>query len=206
MYDYNTTRSPLILKEYGRNIQKLMEQIATIKDKTVRTQKAHSIVKLMEVINPNAESSQKRWDDLFMLSDYKLDIDSPHPKPIKRESSQQHYVHMPFMQLIRYKYYGRHMELLLKKITTLPTLQEQQQMLIAVATLMRRFSSIWNNDYISNERMMEDIKRMIPNGTTLDVAIIRTLPDEGANSQKSRNKHQPKSTTTKKSPLDRNII
>ena len=198
MYDYNTTRSPLILKEYGRNIQKLMEQIAAIKDKTVRTQKAHSIIKLMEVVNPNAESLEKRWGDLFILSDYKLDIDSPSPKPIKRESSQPHYANMPLLKLIRYKYYGRHMESLLKKITTLPTLKEQQQMLIAAGKLMRRFSSTWNNDYISNERMMQDIKRMIPDGTMLDVEIIRTLPDEGANFQKPRNKYQTKVSTAKK--------
>ncbi len=200
MYDYNTMRSPLMLKEYGRNIQKLMEQLVTIEDKTVRTQKAYGIVKLMEVVNPNAESSQKRWDDLFILSDYKLDIDSPNPKPIKRESSQQHYVHMPFIQLIRYKYYGRHMESLIQKISTLPTRKEQDQMIITVARLMRRFSSIWNNDYISNERIMQDIKRMIPDDTTLDVAIIRTLPDEGNNGQKPRTKQHVKSNHFKKQP------
>ncbi|WP_243018571.1 MULTISPECIES: DUF4290 domain-containing protein [Candidatus Cardinium] len=193
-------RSPLMLKEYGRNIQKLMEQLVTIEDKTVRTQKAYGIVKLMEVVNPNAESSQKRWDDLFILSDYKLDIDSPNPKPIKRESSQQHYVHMPFIQLIRYKYYGRHMESLIQKISTLPTRKEQDQMIITVARLMRRFSSIWNNDYISNERIMQDIKRMIPDDTTLDVAIIRTLPDEGNNGQKPRTKQHVKSNHFKKQP------
>ncbi|TSJ80638.1 MAG: DUF4290 domain-containing protein [Candidatus Cardinium sp.] len=198
MYDYNTTRSPLMLKEYGRNIQKLMEQIATIEDKTVRTQKAHGIVKLMEMVNPNAESPQKRWDDLFILSDYKLDIDSPNPKPIKRENSQHYYAHMPFMQLIRYKYYGRHIESLVKKTTTLPTLKEQEQMLIAVGKLMRRFSSTWNNDYINNERIIQDIKRMLPDGTTLDVEIIRTLPDEGANGQKPRSKHYVKSNAAKK--------
>ncbi len=200
MYDYNTMRSPLMLKEYGRNIQKLMEQLVTIEDKTVRTQKAYGIVKLMEVVNPNAESSQKRWDDLFILSDYKLDIDSPNPKPIKRESSQQHYVHMPFIQLIRYKYYGRHMESLIQKISTLATRKEQDQMIITVARLMRRFSSIWNNDYISNERIMQDIKRMIPDDTMLDVAIIRTLPDEGNNGQKPRTKQHVKSNHFKKQP------
>ncbi|WP_243517372.1 MULTISPECIES: DUF4290 domain-containing protein [unclassified Candidatus Cardinium] len=193
-------RSPLMLKEYGRNIQKLMEQLVTIEDKTVRTQKAYGIVKLMEVVNPNAESSQKRWDDLFILSDYKLDIDSPNPKPIKRESSQQHYVHMPFIQLIRYKYYGRHMESLIQKISTLATRKEQDQMIITVARLMRRFSSIWNNDYISNERIMQDIKRMIPDDTMLDVAIIRTLPDEGNNGQKPRTKQHVKSNHFKKQP------
>ncbi len=198
MYDYNTIRSPLILKEYGRNIQKLMEQLTAIEDKAIRTQKAHSIVKLMEVVNPNAESPQKRWDDLFILSDYKLDIDSSNPKPIKRVRNEKYYAHMPFMQLIKYKYYGRHMESLLKKITTLPTLKEQEQMLIAVGKLMRRFSSTWNNDYINNERIMQDIKRMLPDGTTLDVDIIRTLPDEGANGQKPRNKYQTKSNTSKK--------
>lgn len=78
------------------------------------------------------------------------------------------------------------------------TLKEQQQMLIAAGKLMRRLSSTWNNDYISNERMMQDIKRMIPDGTILDVEIIRTLPDEGVNGQKSRNKYQIKVSTAKK--------
>ncbi|WP_339044443.1 DUF4290 domain-containing protein [Cardinium endosymbiont of Tipula unca] len=189
MYDYNTTRSPLMLKEYGRNIQKLMDQLESINDKDLRTQKAHTIVKLMEVINPNAESTQKRWDDLFILSNYKLDVDTPYPKPNKRENARQCYVNMPLMDPIRYKYYGRNMELLLKKITTLDSSSEQEQMVVAVVKLMRRFSNTWNNDYITNERIMEDIKRMLPDGVVLDLDIIRTMADDGANGQKSRPKH-----------------
>lgn len=189
MYDYNTTRSPLMLKEYGRNIQKLMDQLESINDRDLRTQKAHTIVKLMEVINPNAESTQKRWDDLFILSNYKLDVDAPYPKPNKRESIRQCYVNMPFMEQIRYKYYGRNMELLLKKITTVDSSSEQEQMLIAIVRLMRRFSNTWNNDYITNERIIEDIKRMLPDGIVLNLDIIRTMADDGANGQKSRPKH-----------------
>lgn len=196
MYDYNTTRPLLMLKEYGRNIQKLMEQLESIDEKGIRSQKAHAIVKLMEIVNPNAESVQKRWDDLFILSDYKLDVDGPNPKPIKKTSCSQRYIHIPFTELIKYKYYGRHMELLLKKITTLSSPKEQEQMLVVVGKLMRRFSSTWNHDCISNQRIIEDIKRMLPDGTVLDLEAIRTIPDDGAYGQKHRTKQHTKSIAT----------
>ena len=194
MYDYNTTRPPLVLKGYGRNIQKLMEQLEQIQDKTLRTQKAHAIVRLMEMINPNAESLQKRWDDLYILSGYTLDVDGSIPKPIQRAHPEGRCIPMPPMEKIKYKYYGRHMELLLKKIIGLSSAQTQEQMLIVVAKLMRRFSGIWNNDYISNERIMEDIKRMLPADHLINVEIIRTiLTDDNANGTKNKVKYPTKS-------------
>ena len=185
-YDYNTTRSPLILKEYGRNVQKLMEQIKAIDDKTIRTQKAHALLKLMEMLDNQSDSLQKRWDDLFIMADYALDIDTLYPKPVKRDPSQRCYIRRAAMEDIRYKHYGRNMELLIKKITTLPTLKEQEEMLVELIKLMRRFSSTWNNDYISNEKIIEDIKRMLPNGAELNVEIVRMISEDDSNGQKSK--------------------
>jgi hypothetical protein len=85
MYDYNATRKPLILKEYGRNIQKLVEAMDTIEDRAERTLHAQSVLKLMAILDANnkscAENIQKRWDDLFIISNYTLDVDSPYPMP-----------------------------------------------------------------------------------------------------------------------------
>ncbi|TDG94799.1 DUF4290 domain-containing protein [Cardinium endosymbiont of Culicoides punctatus] len=205
MYDYNTTRSPLMLREYGRNIQKLMDQFESIDDKNSRTQKAQAIIKLMEVVNPHAESIQKRWDDLFILSDYKLDIDAPYAKPSRRESIRQSYMNMPLMHPIRYKYYGRNMELLVEKIASISSISEREQMLMGVVKLMRRFSSTWNNDYISNERIIEDIKRMLPSNIVLDLGIIRTMADDDANAQKARSRPRLMTTASKKREQKNNL-
>ncbi len=196
MYDYNTTRPPLILKEYGRNVLKLIEQLQGIEDKSIRTQKAYAIAKLMEVLNPNAESAQKRWDDLFALAAYNLDIDSPYAKPVPKEEAQQCYVNMPHVEEMKYKYYGRNMELLLQKMAALPTPHEQQEMLFAIVKLMRRFGSVWNNDYISTERIIQDIARMLPADATIDLAVIRNIPDECSNGQRARMHPSNKVTNT----------
>ena len=82
--DYNTTRKFLVLKEYGRNIQKLIDFIKTIDDKEKRTKYAHTLIQLMRQIVPGGnyalETEQKFWDDLHIISDMNIDIDSPHPK------------------------------------------------------------------------------------------------------------------------------
>ena len=79
MNDYNTNKPTLILKEYGRNIQKLVEYLKTIEDKEKRTLYASVLVDLMKQINPavkeTLENSQKLWDDLYIMADFDIDID-----------------------------------------------------------------------------------------------------------------------------------
>ena len=85
--DYNTVRKPIILKEYGRNIQKLVDHLMSIEDKEKRNKFAAILIELMKQVNPTmrdiSEENQKLWDDLFIISDFKLDIDCPFPKPEK---------------------------------------------------------------------------------------------------------------------------
>jgi Domain of unknown function (DUF4290) len=85
MYDYSATRKPLILKEYGRNAQKLVEATGTMEDKAKRALHAQGMLRLMAILNAhnkhNAENIQKRWDDLFIISKYSLDVDNAYPMP-----------------------------------------------------------------------------------------------------------------------------
>ena len=185
MCNYNTTRPALRLREYGRNIQTLIQQLADIQDKALRTQKTYAIVKLMEIINHNAESAQKRWDAVFMLADYQLDIDID-CKPEKKVTMSKDYVEMPRMRPILYKYYGRNIELLIRQAAQLQSVAEQEIMLKSIIKLMRRFSSTWNNENINHEKILEDIKSMLPDGAVLDESIIRSCLDSMAYNQRSK--------------------
>jgi len=187
MYDYNTTRSALLLKEYGRNVQKLVEQVKTVEDKTLRNQKACSIVKLMESLDVHTESLQKRWDDLFAMVNYELDVDSPYPKPIKPDMHKHCFMDKLAIQEIKYKHYGRNMELLFRKLLTLPTVKEQEELLVELVRLMRRFGNTWNNDSISNEKIIEDTKRMLPEGVTFDIDCIRSIVEDMDHLPRNRN-------------------
>ena len=114
--DYNTGRKPLRLKEYGRNVQKLIDYIKTIEDKEKRTESAHTINNLMRQIVPGPkdtqEDPQKFWDDMYIVSDFDLDIDGPYPKPERAilEKKPERLKYHTYN--VKYKHYGHNVELL----------------------------------------------------------------------------------------------
>ena len=89
MMEYNTTRSNLILREYGRNFHKLVDYVGNIKSKEERNKMSKTLVQMMKFTHPSFkdqnEVDAKMWDDLYIMSDYTLDIDSPNPIPKKKQ-------------------------------------------------------------------------------------------------------------------------
>ncbi len=83
--EYNTTREKLVIPEYGRNVQKLIEYTIKLEDKDERTRMAYLIVNIMAQMNPQVKDSgdykRKLWDHMIIISDFKLDVDSPYPFP-----------------------------------------------------------------------------------------------------------------------------
>ena len=113
-HEYNTSRPEVILKEYGRNVQKLVDYIQNIQDDEKRKEYSHTLVELMKLINPalkdGNEFSQKLWDDLFIISDFKLEVDSPYPKPVidvlsRKPAKLDYNTHK-----LKYKHYGRNID------------------------------------------------------------------------------------------------
>ena len=87
--NYNTQRKKLAIPEYGRNIQGLVDYAMTIEDREKRNSFVNIIINAMAQVNPSVKEisnyKHKLWDHLFIMSDYKLDVDSPFPKPIPEE-------------------------------------------------------------------------------------------------------------------------
>ena len=85
--EYNTTRNHLIMREYGRHIQKMIEYLLTIEDKETRQRNAYAVIELMGFLNPHLKNVEdfrhKLWDHLFLISDFKLDVESPYPIPTR---------------------------------------------------------------------------------------------------------------------------
>src|SRR3990172_4209775 len=83
--DYNTRRNQMAISEYGRNIQKMVEHAIALEDRDERNKMAHGIISVMGQLNPHlrdiADFKHKLWDHLFIISDFKLDVDSPYPLP-----------------------------------------------------------------------------------------------------------------------------
>lgn len=177
MNNYNTSRPTLILKEYGRNMQMLVEHIKTIEDKEKRSESAHVLIELMQLINPNAknaqESSQKIWDDLYIMSDFDLDIDSPYPKP-EREILNKKPEKMGYNTTeIKYKHYGRNIQLLIKKAMEITDSEDKEVAVIHIGRLMKSFQNTWNRDNVEDATILKNIENMSNKELSIDLDKVR---------------------------------
>jgi hypothetical protein len=177
--EYNTSQPSIILKEYGRNIQKIVHHLKSIEDKEKRTEMAHVLVELMKQIAPAGketnETNQKLWDDLFIMADFDLDVDSPYPIPEKdvltRKPDQMPYI----SNQIRYRHYGRNIELLVKEALKKEDPQEREEAIIYMGKLMKSFYTSWNNETIDDGVILENIKQI--SGGKLDINLDKVKED-----------------------------
>lgn len=178
MNDYNTTRPALILKEYGRNMQMLIEHIRTIEDKEKRSESAHVLIELMKLINPSAretlETSQKLWDDLYIMSDFNLDVDGPYPKP-EREILNKKPDRLGYKTSeIRFKHYGRNIKLLIEKAIELEDPEEKDAAVIHIGRLMKSFQNAWNRDNVDDDTIVKNIKLMSKGGLSIELDRVKS--------------------------------
>lgn len=202
MYEYNATRKPLILKEYGRNVQKLVEAMRTMATKAERTLHAQSVLKLMAVLDANNKNSveniQKRWDDLFIMSDYTLDVDSPYPMPEKAILNKRVQRPAYTKQPIKFKNYGRNVERLIQKAVETVDPEEQAQMVVGIVKLMKNFSNEWNNDNVDCDTLLTNIKYLANNKLTVDFEKLSTQHIFSAAHREKRRSTKTNRSTEKK--------
>jgi hypothetical protein len=179
MKDYNTQRSHLILKEYGRNMQMLVNHLKSFDDKEKRSEGAAVLIELMQLINPIAardsqESSQKLWDDLYIMSDFDLDIESPYPMP-EREILNKKPDRLVYQtSKIKFKHYGRNIQLLILKAMELEDPEEREGAVIHLGRLMKSFQNTWNRDNVEDVTVLKNIEKMSNGELTIDIEKVKS--------------------------------
>ncbi|KAB1066249.1 DUF4290 domain-containing protein [Salibacter halophilus] len=199
---YNTTRKHLVLPEYGRNIQDMVDYTLTIEDKEEKNKAARSIVKLMEQMHPEVREiddyQHKLWDHLHVMADYQLDCDSPYPKPNRIEfESKPDRVSYPSNN-IRFRHYGKVIERMIEKATEYPEGEEKDALINTIANLMKRFYLVWNRDSVNDDdiwnhvKMLSGGKLVKPEGADLtDTSdILRSNKPNKKRSHKKNRKHR----------------
>jgi hypothetical protein len=177
--DYNTGRDHLKLREYGRNVQRMVAHIKTIDDKEKRNSYAATLVELMKQINPNLKDSQeyeqKIWDDLYIISDFELDAEGPYPKPdagiLERKPDRVKYS----SNNIKYRHYGRSIEILIDRAVKLEDPAEKEGAVIAIGKLMKSFYGTWNKENIEDEQVLKNIHKMSNNQLDIDIEKVKEL-------------------------------
>ncbi|HNW74571.1 MAG: DUF4290 domain-containing protein [Bacteroidales bacterium] len=153
--EYNTTREAMFIPEYGRNIQRMIQYICTIEDREKRNQAAKFIINVMAQMHPGVKESgdykHKLWDHLFIISDFKLDVDAPFPPPppLSLSTKPEHLSYHD--KEIEFKHYGKNIALMIEKATEYTEGAEKDALVHAIANHMKKSYLNWNRESVNDE-------------------------------------------------------
>ena len=165
------------LKEYGSSIQKLVDNMASIEDREKRTRYAHILVELMRQIHPNMKDGQdyynKLWDDLYIMSNFTLDVDSPYPPP-SEEALGKKPQRVPYnTHNLKFKHFGRNVDLLVAKAIALDDADERRAFVSYLVRLMRTFYQAWNKESVEDETIYQSLIELSNGKLSDDINLIK---------------------------------
>lgn len=179
-FDYNTQRPRLIIPEYGRHVQRMVEHCMTVEDRAERTKVARSIIAVIGRLSPqlrnNEDGDHTLWDHLYIMSEFKLDVDAPFPMPTPESLvTKPDRVKYPKSK-VRYGHYGKIVERFIETVTAMKDGPEKDNAMIAIGNLMKRQFIAWNRDSVGDEVIIKDLKELSEGRLKLkdDVVLMNT--------------------------------
>ncbi len=152
--EYNTEREHLIIPEYGRHLQKMINHAKTRETKEEREKLAKAIISVMGNLQPHlrdvADFQHKLWDQLFIMSNFELDVESPYPKPSKevlseRPESLEYPQNHP-----KYRFYGNNIKTMIDVANTWEEGELKEALLYTIANHMKKCFLNWNKDTVED--------------------------------------------------------
>ena len=159
--EYNTTRNHLIMREYGRHIQKMIEYLLSIEDIEIRQRNAYAVIELMGFLNPHLKNVEdfrhKLWDHLFLVSDFKLDVESPYPIPT-RETLRAKPKPLPYPKRYpKFSHLGKNLELVINKALKEENPDKRQGFANAVAYYMKLAYNNWHKETVHDDAIQAEL-------------------------------------------------
>ena len=187
--EYNTNRTKLLMPEYGRNIQMMVEYCKSLPSKEERNEVAKTIVEFMGQRNPHLRDEEnykhKLWDHLYILADYDLDVDAPYPFPTREKLAQKpNRMDYPSFDN-EYKFYGKSILQLIDKAIELEEGEEKEALIQVIANNMKKSYNVYNKEHVQDEVIFRHLKELSQD--KLDLTGIETL-DKSKIYHPSRNK------------------
>ncbi len=175
LFEYNTSSEQISISEYGRSFQNMVKHVCTIEDRDKRLKMCDALISVMEVLNPSVKNQsdykQKLWDHLHLISNFKLNVESPFPVPeiqdLKKKPEPIEYPSQP----IKYRFYGRNLQLMVNKAASINDVELKNEFVNLLASFMTNSSKSWNNENLSNEQLAEHLGALSNNQ-------IKVKPDE----------------------------
>lgn len=162
--DYNTSREKMVIPEYGRNIHKMVRHITTIEDREERNKAARTIIAIMGNMNPHLRDindfKHKLWDHLALISDFKLDIDSPYDPPTLSTLTEKPKT-VPYNNYpIKYKHYGKIIEDMIRAATKMEEGEKKEALIQMIANHMKKSYLSWNRNQVTDDIIYDDLREL----------------------------------------------
>jgi Domain of unknown function (DUF4290) len=162
--EYNTTRNHLTMREYGRHIQKMVEYLLTLEDKQERQKNAYAVIELMGFLNPHLKNVEdfrhKLWDHLFLISDFKLDVDSPYPIPTRETLKAKPEILGYPKKYPKFNHLGKNIEVVIDKALKEENPEKKQGFANAIAYYMKLTYSNWHKELVHDDNIQNELSDM----------------------------------------------
>ena len=162
--EYKSLREHLIIPEYGRHLQKLIDQASALENRNERNKAARYIISVMGSLNPHLRDvpdfQHKLWDQLFIMSDFKIDVDSPYPVP-SREMLEQKPDRLAYPQNFpKYRFYGNNIKYMIDVACSWEDGPLKDALVIVIANHMKKSYLSWNKDTVKDDVIFEHLAEM----------------------------------------------
>jgi len=202
--DYNTSRPKMIIPEYGRNVQNMIDHCKALEDREERNKCAQAIIKVMGQLKPTLrdqeEYTHKLWAHMFIMADFQLDVDSPYPIPSPETfTSKPDKVDYPQTK-IRFGHYGKIMEKMIEAAVNYEEGDAKNYLVKRIGNLLKTSYLLWNRDTVNDAVIVKHLsdlsggKLKIEESDLIDTAeILRnfktTSHKKGSHGKKQNRKH-----------------
>lgn len=162
--EYNTTRSKMLMPEYGRNVQRMVEYLMTIEDRAQRRKNADAIIQLMGTLNPHLKTIEdyehKLWDHLVQMTDFKLDVDAPYPPPTPEQLYKKPDP-IPYPQThIDHRHIGKNLDALIQKALKETDPEKKQAFTQTIGYYMKLAYTNWHREPVHDDMIKNELSAL----------------------------------------------
>lgn len=196
--DYNSQLPHLIIPEYGRNIQRMIDHCCSIEDKDERNKCARAIIQIMGQLNPHLRDvpdfAHKLWDHLFVISRFRLDVDSPYPKPSAETlETKPELVAYPTGKM-KYRSYGKTIEDIIEKACQFEEGPQKEDLKRMIANYLKKSYVAWNKDNVPDDIILNHLNELSEGKLKMEesaapLAQVQEFKQRTNNAQRGKHHH-----------------
>jgi hypothetical protein len=189
--EYNTTVKRLVLPEYGRNIQNMVDYCLTVEDREERNQCANTIINIMGNLFPHLRDVNDfkhiLWDHLAIMSDFKLDVDYPYEIVMKENLNKRPSRLAYSNSRITYRHYGKTLEQMIQKANEQEEGQAKDALIRLLANHMKRSFMTWNKDSVDDRKILKDLEELSEGQIVLNEESYKLVENKDVQAPRSNN-------------------